>query len=59
MKFFTDKTVVNDYLLVKIKDYLKMDNFSRWKEVFIDPGVWELTKSNKFGGVLNEKNKTS
>ena len=45
MKFFTDKTVLNDYLLVKIKDYLKMKDFSRWKEVFIDPGVYELTKS--------------
>ena len=48
MKFFTDKTVVNDYLLVKIIDYIKMKNFSRWKEVFIDPGVWELIKSDKF-----------
>ena len=48
MKFFTDKTVVNDYLLIKIIDYIKMDDFSRWKEVFIDPGVWELTKSDKY-----------
>jgi len=48
MKFFTDKTVKNDYLLIKIKDYLKMDDFSRWKEVFIDPGVYELTKYYKF-----------
>ncbi len=57
MKFFTDKTVVNDYLLVKIKDYLKMDDFSRWKEVFIDPGVYDLTKSDKFKweGKINVK----
>ena len=48
MKFFTDKTVVNDYLLVKIVDYIKMKDFSRWKEIFIDPGVWQLTKSDKF-----------
>lgn len=48
MKFFTDKTVVNDYLLVKIVDYIKMKDFSRWKEVLIDPGVYDLTKSNKF-----------
>ena len=48
MKFFTDKTVVNDYLLIKIKDYLKLDDFSRWKEVFIDPGVYELTKSDRY-----------
>ncbi|MFX0132076.1 MAG: hypothetical protein ACFFDN_00390 [Candidatus Hodarchaeota archaeon] len=44
MKFFTDKSVENDYLLIKIQDYLKMDDFSRWKEVIIDPGVYELTK---------------
>ena len=43
-KFFTDKTVINDYLLIKIVDYIKMDDFSRWKEVFIDPGVYELKK---------------
>lgn len=48
MKFFTDKTVINDYLLIKIKDYIKMEDFSRWKEVFIDPGVYELTKHYKF-----------
>ena len=48
MKFFTDKSVVNDYLLIKIKDYLKMKDFSRWREVFIDPGVYDLTKSDKF-----------
>jgi len=48
MKFFTDKTVVNDYLLIKIKDYIKMKDFSKWKEVFIDPGVYDLTKSDKF-----------
>lgn len=48
MKFFTDKTVVNDYLLVKIKDYLRMDGFSKWREVFIDPGVYDLIKSDKF-----------
>ena len=48
MKFFTDKSVVNDYLLVKIKDYKKMTDFSRWKEVFIDPGVYDLVKDYKF-----------
>lgn len=48
MKFFTDKTVVNDYLLVKIVDYWKMKDFSKWKEVFIDPGVWELTKRDEY-----------
>lgn len=52
IKFFTDKTVQNDYLLIKIKDYIKLrekgNNFSRWKEVFIDPGVYELTKNPFF-----------
>ena len=48
MKFFTDKKVINDYLLIKIKDYLKVKDFSRWKEVFIDPGVYDLTKGPKF-----------
>ena len=52
MKFFTDKTVKNDFLLIKIKDYIKLrkkgNDFSQWKEVFIDPGVYELTKDYKF-----------
>ena len=55
MKFFTDKTVENDYLLIKIKDYMKMKDFSRWEEVFIDPGVYDLTKDSKFSweGTIN------
>ena len=48
MKFFTDKTVKNDYLLIKIKDYIKMKDKSKWKEIFVDPGVYDLTKSDKF-----------
>ncbi len=48
MRFFTDKTVKNDYLLIKIKDYLKLKDFSRWKEIYIDPGVYDLTKHHKF-----------
>ncbi len=52
MKFFTDKTVKNDFLLIKIKDYIKLrekgNDFSQWKEVFIDPGVYDLIKSDKF-----------
>ena len=51
LKFFTDKTVVNDYLLVKIKDYWKLKDFSQWKEVFIDPGVYELTKDVEYSWV--------
>jgi len=50
MKFFTDKTVNNPYLLIKIKDYIRMkekkpEKLSKYKEVFIDPGVYELTKN--------------
>ena len=52
MKFFTDKTVVNDYLLIKISDYWKMKDFSPWKEVFIDPGVYELTKNIEYSWVI-------
>ena len=52
MKFFTDKTVINDFLLIKFLDYLKLRkknyDFSRWKEIFIDPGVYDLTKDYKF-----------
>ena len=51
MKFFTDKTVINKYLLVKITDYLKMKDFSRWECVFIDPCVYELTKSNEYSWI--------
>lgn len=54
-KFFTDKSIINDYLLIKIKDYLKVKDFSKWKEVFIDPSVYELKKSDKysFEGKIN------
>ena len=57
MKFFTDNTVINDYLLIKIKDYLKLKDFSKRKEIFIDPGVYELKKDYKFSweGKINIK----
>ncbi len=48
MKFFTDKTVDNDYLLIKIGDYLKFNLKRSYKEIFVDPGVYDLTKSDKF-----------
>ena len=54
LKFFTDKTVVNDYLLVKITDYLKMNDFSQWKEVFVDPGVYELKKNKEYSWYQNK-----
>jgi len=56
MKFFTDRTVVNDYLLIKIVDYWKLkykneETFERWKEVFIEPGVYDLTKDCEYSWV--------
>lgn len=50
MKFFTDKTVKNDFLLIKIKDYIKMKESTKnkWKEILVDPGVYDLTKDYKF-----------
>jgi len=55
MKFFTDKTVKNDYLLIKITDYLRLRNkhkdFSKWKEVIIDSGVYELKKSYEYSWI--------
>lgn len=47
-KFFTDRSVQNDYLLIKVKDYLKMRSFARWKIIFIDPGVYELRGSIEY-----------
>jgi len=52
MKFFTDRTVENDFLLIKIKDYIRLrekgEKFSKWKEVYIDPGVYELKKRDEY-----------
>jgi len=49
MKFFTDKTVENDFLLIKYYDYIKKNvDWNQWKEVFIDPGVWELKKQQSY-----------
>lgn len=56
MKFFTDKSVINDYLLIKIKDYIKLkekgESFEKWKEVFIDPGVYQLKKADEYDFIL-------
>ena len=50
MKFFTDKSVKNPFLIIKIKDYLKLKikEFSKWKEVFIEPAVYELVNSDTY-----------
>ena len=60
MKFFTDKSVKNPYLLIKITDYIKLKNknidFSIWKEIFVDPCVYELTKSNEYSWLNTKTN---
>lgn len=48
LKFFTDKSVDNDFLLIKMKDYLGLKDKTRWKEVLIDPGVYELVKKERY-----------
>ena len=48
MRFFTDKTVENEYLMIKIEDYLKLEDKSKWDEILIDPHVNELKKSDKY-----------
>ncbi len=48
MLFFTDKTVENKYLLIKLKDYLKLKNKQKWDIILIDPHVYELTKGKDF-----------
>jgi len=54
MKFFTDKTVKNDFLLIKITDYLKNNtNLSQYKEIFIDPCVYQLKKYDEYAWNLN------
>lgn len=50
MKFFTMNNVVWRFLLVKIKDYLNMseEDKAQYKEILIDPGVYDLTKGSTF-----------
>jgi len=47
MKFFTDR---GPYLLTKISKYIKMQSKTRqkYKEILIDPGVYDLKTSDKF-----------
>ena len=60
MKFFTDKSVKNDYLLIKITDFIKLRNrnfdFSIWKEIFIDPNVYELKKHYEYSWINDNPN---
>ncbi len=48
MRFFTDKTVENEYLLIKLNDYLKLKDKTRWSEILIDPHVYELIKDPNY-----------
>lgn len=48
MKFFTDRSVVNDYLLIKLPQYSGLKDKDRWKEILVDPGVYDLTKGPTF-----------
>lgn len=49
IKFFTDHSVDNEYLLITVQDYLKEKHLKReYKEVFIDPRVHDLTKDSEF-----------
>jgi len=50
MKFFTDNSIQWPYLLTKITKYLKMreETKKKYKEILIDPGVYDLIKSNKY-----------
>lgn len=48
MEFFTNRVVNPRFLLVKIRDYLKMDKFP-YEKVFIDPGVGELSMMDEYG----------
>lgn len=36
------------YLLINIKKYIKLRNKSRWDEILIDPGVFDLKTDNKY-----------
>ncbi|MHA1395711.1 MAG: hypothetical protein ACTSRZ_19595 [Promethearchaeota archaeon] len=48
LKFFTDESLNYlkwPYLLLKIKKYLRKKNLSRFREIIIDPGVYELRNS--------------
>ena len=51
MKFFTDKSVIHSYLIIKITDYIKINDFSNWNEVFIDPNVYELIKAKEYSWI--------
>ena len=56
MKFFTDQRWW-PYLLINIKKYRKMRKFKRFKEILIDPGVFDLKISSIYSweGSINIK----
>lgn len=54
VKFYTDKTVNHDYLLIKLIDYINPKNkqlIQSKKEVIIDVGVYDLKKSNEYSWI--------
>ncbi len=48
MKFFTDGSVQWPYLLIKIMKYIKKRNKGSYKEILIDPGVWDLKEGFEY-----------
>jgi len=54
MKFFTDQRWW-PYLLINIKKYRKMRKFKRFKEILVDPGVYDLLENSKYSweGTIN------
>jgi len=51
MKFFTDNSVNYlqwPYLLTNIKKYIKLRDKSKWDEILIDPGVFDLKENYKY-----------
>lgn len=56
MIFFTDNSVKHPYLLIKLEDYLRIRDkdkhaFDDKKRVYVDPGVYELTKSPEYSWI--------
>lgn len=47
MKFFTDQRWW-PYLLINIKKYRKMRKFKRFKEIIVDPGVFDLKNNSEY-----------
>lgn len=59
MRFFTDNCFGNQlqwpWMLCRIDQYFEIKEYSQWREILIDPGVYELTKADHYSweGDLN------